>query len=231
MAFHAIFQYNILEIDDTHNTWTNMIVKMTILRLLGSSDDRKKDKIGVTRPEGPPLWGFRYPVSGRGSRGSLSEELALWSLVQKRIEVKSAYRHRLNRRVKKGASVHWASYVLETMSRPRRSFFSTGSTDGASEYTIGAMTSAPRRRSLSTGWTGDASVQSIGSTGGHCVSYQDFNGYFGLWVTGRTDATPSRGIGSSGDTQIYSWPLEQRLQDLVAYIYASPRPFEACWSC
>ena len=34
-----------------------MIIKMTILRLLGSSDD--KEKIGVTRPEGPPLRGFR----------------------------------------------------------------------------------------------------------------------------------------------------------------------------
>ena len=45
-----------------------MIVKMTILRLLGSSDD--KEKIGVARPEGPPLLGFHYPVSGRGSRGS-----------------------------------------------------------------------------------------------------------------------------------------------------------------
>ena len=45
-----------------------MIVKMTILRLLGSSDD--KEKIGVVRPEGPPLRGFLYPVSGRGSRGS-----------------------------------------------------------------------------------------------------------------------------------------------------------------
>ena len=32
-----------------------MIVKMTILRLLGSSDD--KEKIGVARPEGPPLFG------------------------------------------------------------------------------------------------------------------------------------------------------------------------------
>ena len=40
-----------------------MIVKMTILRLLGSSDD--KEKIGVARPEGPPLWGFR-PYGGRG---------------------------------------------------------------------------------------------------------------------------------------------------------------------
>ena len=49
MASHAIFQYNVLAIDDTHNTWTNMIVEMTILRLLGSRDD--KEKIGVARPE------------------------------------------------------------------------------------------------------------------------------------------------------------------------------------
>ena len=34
-----------------------MIVKMIILRLLGSSDD--KEKIGKVRPEGPPLRGFR----------------------------------------------------------------------------------------------------------------------------------------------------------------------------
>ena len=53
MVSHAIFQYNVLAIDDTHNTWTNVIVKMTILRLLGSSDD--KEKRGVARPEGPPL--------------------------------------------------------------------------------------------------------------------------------------------------------------------------------
>ena len=57
MASHAIFQYNVLAIDDTHNTWTNVIVKMTILRLLGSSDD--KEKRGIARPEGPPLRGFR----------------------------------------------------------------------------------------------------------------------------------------------------------------------------
>ena len=68
MASHAMFQYNVLAIDDTHNTWTNMIVKINIPRLLGSSDD--KEKIGAARPEGPPLRGFRYPVSGRGSRGS-----------------------------------------------------------------------------------------------------------------------------------------------------------------
>ena len=50
MASHAIFQYNILAIDDTHNTWTNMIVKMTILRLLGSSDD--KERISVASVQG-----------------------------------------------------------------------------------------------------------------------------------------------------------------------------------
>ena len=59
MASHAIFQYNVLAIDDIHNTWTNMIVKMIILRLLGSSDDKEKEKIGVARPKGPPLRGFR----------------------------------------------------------------------------------------------------------------------------------------------------------------------------
>ena len=58
MASHAIFQYIVLAIDDTHNTWTNMIVKMIILRPLGSSDD--KEKIGKVRPEGPPLRGFRF---------------------------------------------------------------------------------------------------------------------------------------------------------------------------
>ena len=57
MASYPIFQYNVLAIDDTHNTWTNMIVKMNIPRLLGSRDD--KEKIGVARPEGPPLQGLK----------------------------------------------------------------------------------------------------------------------------------------------------------------------------
>ena len=52
MASHVIFQYNVLAIDETHNTWTNIIVEMTIRRLLGSRDD--KEKIGVARPKGPP---------------------------------------------------------------------------------------------------------------------------------------------------------------------------------
>ena len=32
---------------------------MIILRLLGSSDDKEKEKISVARPEGPPLTGLR----------------------------------------------------------------------------------------------------------------------------------------------------------------------------
>ena len=36
---------------------------MIILRRLDSSDDKEKEKIGVARPKGPPLRGFRYPVS------------------------------------------------------------------------------------------------------------------------------------------------------------------------
>ena len=56
-----------------------MIVKMTIIRFLGSSDDKEKEKIGVARPKGPPLRGFRYPVSGRGSRGSRPESSSVRS--------------------------------------------------------------------------------------------------------------------------------------------------------
>ena len=66
MASHAIFQYNVLAIDDIHNTWTNMIVKMTILRLLGSSDDKKK--IGVARPKGPKA--LRFRSTGRTDAGA-----------------------------------------------------------------------------------------------------------------------------------------------------------------
>ena len=62
MASYAIFQYNVLAIDDTHNTWTNVIVKMTILRLLGSSDDKREERRSKARratPTGVPLFGPR----------------------------------------------------------------------------------------------------------------------------------------------------------------------------
>ena len=40
MASQAIFQYNILATDDTHNTWTNICVKMIIIRLIGPRDEK-----------------------------------------------------------------------------------------------------------------------------------------------------------------------------------------------
>ena len=44
-----------------------MIVKMTILRLLGSSVD--KEKMGIARPEGPPLrWFCPETSSVQGTR-------------------------------------------------------------------------------------------------------------------------------------------------------------------
>ena len=57
-----------------------MIVKMIILRLLGSSDDKEKDNIGVARLEGPALRGSatRLADGGRGGavpRGSQGSAL------------------------------------------------------------------------------------------------------------------------------------------------------------
>ena len=65
MASHAIFQYNILAIDDIHNTWTNMIVKMTILRLLDSSDDKEKEKEKIGGSQGSALKALRIRITGR----------------------------------------------------------------------------------------------------------------------------------------------------------------------
>ena len=53
-----------------------MIVEMTILRFLGSRDD--KEKISIARPEGPPLRWFRLADGGRGGaapRGSQGSAL------------------------------------------------------------------------------------------------------------------------------------------------------------
>src|SRR6185312_4174828 len=76
-----------------------MIVKMIILRFLGSSDDKEKENIGVARTEGPPLRGFRYPVSGRGSRGSRPSRVS-----GQRPESSSDQEHRKNRCLSIGAS-------------------------------------------------------------------------------------------------------------------------------
>ena len=97
MASHAIFQYNILVIDDTHNTWTNIIVKINISRLLGSSDD--KEKIGVARPEGQnELTGaITEKVCGLGFNTGLTdveENVYVGALAD---EDRGNYIHRLNR--------------------------------------------------------------------------------------------------------------------------------------
>ena len=137
-----------------------MIVKIIILRLLGSSDDKEReDRRSKTRraaPTGVPLKALQLgapeePTPGApvhptlvgrtdatmfgagGNRSQVSLEAPVEPTVQKR------------------ASVHWPSFVLDTMSSARRSFFSTGSTDGASVHTTGVMTSAFRKRSFSTG--------------------------------------------------------------------------------
>ena len=49
-----------------------MIVKMIILRLLGSSDD--KEKIGVARPEGPPLRWFRRGIEETVKKSSQNKQ-------------------------------------------------------------------------------------------------------------------------------------------------------------
>jgi len=52
MASHAIFQYNFLAIDDTHNTWTNLWVKMIIIRLIGPRDEKIQNTEEI-RSKGP----------------------------------------------------------------------------------------------------------------------------------------------------------------------------------
>ena len=94
-----------------------MIVKMTIIRLLGSSDDKEKEKIGVTRPEAPeapeeptheasvhPMVVGRTDAMAEGNQSQVS----LWATDEPMGQ--------------KGASVHWASYVPETMSRAQEKF-------------------------------------------------------------------------------------------------------------
>ena len=60
-----------------------MNVKMTILRLLGSSDD--KEKIGVARPEGPPLrWfqGTRIEETVKKSKSKKSRQRKFYTPVK-----------------------------------------------------------------------------------------------------------------------------------------------------
>ena len=64
-----------------------MIVKMTILRLLGSSDD--KEKTGVARPEGPHL----RRVSGQRPEISSGQRTRIEETVKKTKSKKSIQRY------------------------------------------------------------------------------------------------------------------------------------------
>ena len=100
------------------------LLRWSFSGFLGSSDD--KEKRGVARPEGPPLRGFRYPVSGRGSRGAAprgSQGSALKALRLNRRRAKWTHRcnhreglrarvlHRMNRR--------YGSYIRRCIGRRR----------------------------------------------------------------------------------------------------------------
>ena len=54
-----------------------MIVKMIILRFLGSSDDKEKENIGVARTGGPPLRGFR-PESSSDQEHRKNRHYNVW---------------------------------------------------------------------------------------------------------------------------------------------------------
>ena len=147
MASHAIFQYNVLAIDDTHNTWTNMIVKINIPRLLGSSDD--KEKIGVARPEGLPLRGFRR----------IRRLKKLWRIQVEKIKTKQICYHRLNRWwANLYSSVQWTwhrinrRWVFYTrrcidLEYTRLGFY-TGWTDAKEIAYVGALTDEDRGNSI-----------------------------------------------------------------------------------
>ena len=141
-----------------------MIVKIIILRLLGSSDDKEREdrrsktgraaptRVSGQRPESSSIQEHRKNRrQGHRCIRRLSEEPTLQCLVQEGIEAKTSCRHRLNRRSKIGHRCIGRPMFQRRCQEPRRSFFSTGSTDGASVHTTGVMTSAVRRRSFSTG--------------------------------------------------------------------------------
>ena len=149
MASHAIFQYNVLAIDDTHNTWTNMIVKMNIHRLLGSSDD--KEKISVARPEGLPS-----RVSGQRPESSSVQGTRIEAFCYHRLNRSRAkWTHRCNHREGLWARVwhrinrHWVFYTRRCIDLENtRLGFYTGWTDAKEIAYVGALTNEDRRNSI-----------------------------------------------------------------------------------
>ena len=118
---------------------------MTIPRLLGSSDDKEKEKIGVARPEGPSQKsladGGRGGAAPRGSQGSAlkalrseapeepTHEASVHPMVVGRTDTMAKGNQSQvslwapdEPTGQKGASVYWASYVPKTMSRAQEKF-------------------------------------------------------------------------------------------------------------
>ena len=127
----------ILVIEWQHNTWTNMIVKMIILSLLGSSDDKEReDRHSKAR---------RTDTMGIGASDGSRKNRRHGTLVQKRVEAKSAYRHRLNRRSKKGHRCIGCTVFQRQCQACSNQAFSTGWTGAASEQGIRVMTSAEEK--------------------------------------------------------------------------------------
>ena len=62
MASHAIFQYNVLAIDDTHKTWTNICVKIIIIRLIGPRDEKDQNRDNLLSPVKPTIGKLYSPV-------------------------------------------------------------------------------------------------------------------------------------------------------------------------
>ena len=97
-----------------------MIVKMTILRLLGSSDDKEKEEIGVARPKGLRIRSTRR-TDARASEHPVvvgrTDAMILWC----RRESKPS--QPIGTGSTDGASVHTTGVMT---SASRRSFFSTG---------------------------------------------------------------------------------------------------------
>ena len=76
----------------------------------------------------------RTDAMGIGASDGSRKNRRHGTLVQKGVEAKSAYRHRLNRRVKKGHRCIGRPLYQRRCQVPRKSVFSTGSTDGASVH-------------------------------------------------------------------------------------------------
>ena len=133
-----------------------MIVKMNIPRLLGSSDD--KEKIGIAKPEGPPLRGLFGP---RDKNWRDCEEIQV-----KEIKTEAFCYHRLNRcrakwthrcnhreglrvRVWHRINRRWVFYTRRCidMEYTRLGFY-IGWTDAKEIAYVGALTDEDRENSI-----------------------------------------------------------------------------------